>query len=173
MKHFAFLTLGLHVLAGARVVVATDDIESPIPGYDIFIPSWEVSATPDGPSIVLNGTVEQVHEQLIELNPNYDADFAITVSGEDDTITTANYLDRFPSNSGHNCFGRWHFVFTDTLWDGINYLRRIGGQPSMSAGPGTCGRVSCSYRTAIYWCNDVRNHISNDALMRVVPRLTF
>ncbi|KAL2824483.1 hypothetical protein BDW59DRAFT_162370 [Aspergillus cavernicola] len=40
----------------------------------------------------------------------------------------------------------------DQLRDGIDYLRSIGGTPEEA--PNTCGRVSCSYNTAIYWCNN-------------------
>ncbi|PSR82213.1 hypothetical protein BD289DRAFT_371632, partial [Coniella lustricola] len=40
------------------------------------------------------------------------------------------------------------------LYQGIAYLNGIPGFPSNGPGPGTCGRVSCSYSSAIYWCND-------------------
>ncbi|KAL5332938.1 hypothetical protein BJX70DRAFT_404045 [Aspergillus crustosus] len=38
--------------------------------------------------------------------------------------------------------------------DGVAYLRGLGGRPGMKAGPGACGRVSCSWKAAIWWCND-------------------
>lgn len=157
MKHsIQLLAAGLYVLdRAAATSERRDTAKSPIPGYDIIIPSWEVSATPDGPPVILNGTVEEVHAQLLELNPNFDADFALAEPASEETVNIFNYLDRFPSNSPHKCFERWGFVFTDALWDGIDYLRRIGGKPTASAGPSTCARVSCSYRTGIFWCNDV------------------
>lgn len=40
------------------------------------------------------------------------------------------------------------------VW-GINYLRSITGKPKNGPGPNNCGRVSCSWNSAIYWCNDV------------------
>ncbi|KAL2819135.1 hypothetical protein BJX63DRAFT_28448 [Aspergillus granulosus] len=41
---------------------------------------------------------------------------------------------------------------SDELRDGIEYLRGVGGTPKQA--PKSCGRVSCSYWTAIYWCNN-------------------
>lgn len=38
---------------------------------------------------------------------------------------------------------------------GIEYLGTVPGSPGQGPGPGSCGRVSCSYGAAIYWCNDV------------------
>lgn len=160
------LALSFLVTDGARAShqqrreVASKDVESPIPGYGVFVPSWEISATPGGPKIILNGTAQEVHDQLLELNPNFDEDFGLhepITEGSDTSDDAAGLTKRniFPGNAGYNCFGRWGFVFTDTLWDGIDYLRRVGGQPSNGPGPGNCGRVSCSYRTAIHWCNDV------------------
>lgn len=42
---------------------------------------------------------------------------------------------------------------------GITYLRGVSGQPTNGPGPGNCGRVSCSFNSAIWWCNDVSDSI--------------
>ncbi|KAL3442667.1 hypothetical protein BJX65DRAFT_286260 [Aspergillus insuetus] len=42
----------------------------------------------------------------------------------------------------------------ETIAEGIAYLRGVSGQPSAGPGPGACARVSCSYASAIWWCND-------------------
>jgi hypothetical protein len=39
--------------------------------------------------------------------------------------------------------------------EGVNYLRGVPGRPWLAAGPGKCARVSCSWNSAIWWCNDV------------------
>lgn len=60
---------------------------------------------------------------------------------------------------------------------GVEYLRKVKGTPGQGPGPvcpdtfpnqfqmnfcllirsqASCGRVSCSYHAAIFWCNDVR-----------------
>ncbi|KAK4225092.1 hypothetical protein QBC38DRAFT_422012 [Podospora fimiseda] len=38
--------------------------------------------------------------------------------------------------------------------DGIRYLHGVGGRPTQGPGPARCMRVSCSWDSAIYWCND-------------------
>ncbi|KAK9368507.1 hypothetical protein V1509DRAFT_623119 [Lipomyces kononenkoae] len=40
------------------------------------------------------------------------------------------------------------------IFDGINYLYGVSGQPVNGPGPGNCGQVSCSWNSAIWWCND-------------------
>src|SRR3954468_14109313 len=42
----------------------------------------------------------------------------------------------------------------NALQDGINYLRGISGSCRANPGPGSCGRVSCSYNVGIFYCND-------------------
>ncbi|KND88423.1 hypothetical protein TOPH_06944, partial [Tolypocladium ophioglossoides CBS 100239] len=38
--------------------------------------------------------------------------------------------------------------------DALTYLRSIGGHPHMTPGPSACSRVSCSYNTGVWMCND-------------------
>ncbi|PWY90681.1 hypothetical protein BO70DRAFT_358131 [Aspergillus heteromorphus CBS 117.55] len=46
----------------------------------------------------------------------------------------------------------------ETVWirDGISYLKGLEGTCGVSAGPAACARISCSYDSGIYLCNDVR-----------------
>lgn len=47
------------------------------------------------------------------------------------------------------------------IFDGIDYLRRIGGRPGAEAG--SCSRVSCSWNNAIHWCNGRSVHATEYA----------
>ncbi|KAK0655328.1 hypothetical protein B0T16DRAFT_311408, partial [Cercophora newfieldiana] len=38
---------------------------------------------------------------------------------------------------------------TDLIRAGIRYLRHVNGVPQNGPGPGACGRVSCSWKSAI------------------------
>jgi hypothetical protein len=49
----------------------------------------------------------------------------------------------------------WHSAYLNGIEQGIKYLRGVPGQPSLSPAPKNCGRVSCAYECAIWWCNDV------------------
>ncbi|KAL2205367.1 hypothetical protein CC79DRAFT_1399524 [Sarocladium strictum] len=123
-------------------------------GYTEVPVEWEVQAFPGGDALQLNGTIEKIHAQLLELNPNYDTDFPVLVDDEDSIEARA------PCNAG------WHHTRCNTnrnkaklqaINNGIKYLRSKAGRPSLPAGPGKCGRVSCSYNSGIWWCNDY-NH---------------
>lgn len=89
-----------------------------------------------------------MHAQLLALNPHWDADYPAPAS--------ARSLERRIEFSSYFCRGRWGEAGWYTIAQGSGYLRRLGGRPGNGAGPGNCGRVSCSYGSAIYWCNDVR-----------------
>ncbi|PHH64054.1 hypothetical protein CDD81_5047 [Ophiocordyceps australis] len=126
---------------------------------DIFVPSWEMEVTPGGPTVVVSGTIQEVHARMLELNPNWNEDFGINTthlsnsSGLSTELSTGlekrtdwQYRDYF-------CYG-WKRTNVDEVLAGIRYLRTVPGRPRNDAGPGKCGRVSCSWWASIYWCND-------------------
>lgn len=101
--------------------------------------------------------MQEVRARLLELNPNYDTDFAAVAANKSEAPAIA---PRKPDNAPNAVIcaifdkpeGR---AFVQYLMQGLQYLRSIPGQPTLGPGPGTCSRVSCSYDSAIYWCNDV------------------
>lgn len=125
--------------------------EAAIPGYGIGPISWEVEITPGGPTVILNGTVQEVHAALLKINPNHDAEFEALATKRD---VPKNLVSRNPPD--YVLCGHWYLTDEKPIKEGIAYLRRVGGQPVMGPGPGNCGRVSCSYDASIWWCNDVR-----------------
>ncbi|KAK1773127.1 hypothetical protein QBC45DRAFT_398295 [Copromyces sp. CBS 386.78] len=45
---------------------------------------------------------------------------------------------------------------SNAIWDGIRYLNDVPGHPlELHRG---CGQVSCSYGSAIFWCNEETDH---------------
>ncbi|KAI0141851.1 hypothetical protein GGR57DRAFT_486571 [Xylariaceae sp. FL1272] len=54
------------------------------------------------------------------------------------------------------CYVRWHFDYASVfhIKQGIEYLRKIGGYCHVGPGPANCTRVSCSYASGIWFCND-------------------
>lgn len=110
---------------------------------------WEVEVTP-GHMELLNGTIQEAYEQARQINP----DFTPPGSGKD---TAEGIVVRGQHEKrGHvTCGGFKTGVVVPTL-DGVRYLRRITGKPHNQPGPRYCTRVSCSWKSAIWWCNDVR-----------------
>ncbi|KAI0408942.1 hypothetical protein F4802DRAFT_547065 [Xylaria palmicola] len=43
---------------------------------------------------------------------------------------------------------------------GVDHLRKIPGNCTNGPGPANCGRVSCSYRSGIWFCNDTPHPVS-------------
>ncbi|KAK4232624.1 hypothetical protein QBC38DRAFT_450254 [Podospora fimiseda] len=129
-----------------------------IPGYKTVELSWEVATTPGGPTMILNGTVQQVRAQLLQLNPNYDNDFAELTAASKAAAAMRRSKgvskDVDPSHRLCDIWGRWDSATKKRILEGIDYLHHINGQPHQGPGPGNCGRVSCSFDSAIIWCND-------------------
>lgn len=126
-----------------------------------MIPEWEVEVFPGGPTVILNGTVEEVREELLKLNPDWDEQYLIDVPKSNSSTLAQRTTDSTLAGranfdgASYFCRNRWQDCSATAIYNGIHYLRGITGQPTNGPGPGNCGRVSCSYHSAIWWCNDV------------------
>jgi len=140
-------------------VVVTDSV---IPGYKVVPLEWSLDVGDGKDPLHLTGTVEQVLDQLKVSHPEFEAKVEAAVAAAPPLSTVATETSENPAAAvvkrweyeGHFCFGRWQRTNRNRIWEGVMYLRRVGGRPWMNPGPGTCARVSCSYDSAIYWCND-------------------
>ncbi|KAK3295799.1 uncharacterized protein B0H64DRAFT_474703 [Chaetomium fimeti] len=155
----ASTTLRSIVLASAFAAVAVAAPvanESPIEGYAIVPATWELDG-PDGQVIQLNGTVQEVVAQLDVIVPNSRNKLIADIATASASAAEASTLERRYDEESLHCFvSPWGNGYVDSIQDGINYLNNVPGRPWHNPGPGNCARVSCSYRSAIYWCNDNR-----------------
>ncbi|RCI13696.1 hypothetical protein L249_8213 [Ophiocordyceps polyrhachis-furcata BCC 54312] len=137
-------------------------VVAPIKGYEVFTPIWEVDLSPYGPRVTLSGSVEEVYHQVLQLNPQYEQNTSWTSTArEPPQVSMSSKLAQSQSpkhvtdwSLGATLCGRWSATPVRRIREGIRYLRRIRGQPKSQAGPAQCGRVSCAYDSAIWWCND-------------------
>ncbi|KJK81277.1 hypothetical protein H634G_03296 [Metarhizium anisopliae BRIP 53293] len=132
------LTLLLSAVAATGVLSA----EAPIPGYGVEVLQWDIEVAV-GRTEVLNGTVQEVYAQALQINPK----FTLTNAAE------ARDVHQKQKRSSVQC-GNWPLADKGRIQEGINYLRGAPAAPRNGPGPGNCGRVSCSYNSAIWWCND-------------------
>ncbi|KAK9368505.1 hypothetical protein V1509DRAFT_653086 [Lipomyces kononenkoae] len=124
----------------------------PKDGYGVEELSWKVEVFPGQAHHVLNGTIQHVYNQVMEINPGFQLKPNSAVKKRQDAsrvsplkkrqTLTNYYCDNFPPAQ------------CGPIADGINYLIGVSGQPVNGPGPGNCGQVSCSYDSAIWWCND-------------------
>jgi hypothetical protein len=113
--------------------------------------TWEVETSPGGSKVTVTGTVQDVVAQLSTINPNWKEDFNVT----EPKVQERALNFPFTSVLCMIRLGEWGTANPYAIYDGINYLKGVPGRPTLGPGPGRCGRVSCSYNSAIYWCNDV------------------
>jgi hypothetical protein len=125
-------------------ILTTGDNNAPIPGYTVEYLQWEIEVSP-GQKHLLNGTVQEVMAQAIAINPAFKLVERNPANAKDSSIVKRG--DKICNNFPQGKKG--------PLQDGVNYLRGLNGMPTNGPGPGACGRVSCSYASAIWWCNDV------------------
>ncbi|KAL4880660.1 hypothetical protein BJY04DRAFT_219130 [Aspergillus karnatakaensis] len=122
-----------------------------IDGYKIVELQTEVAWKIGEDPIILNGTVQDVRTQLLELNPNYEL--------EAEELAKASLISREEQHlqKRDNTFcGRWPYADLIEARDNVRTLRGQSGRPSLGAGPGVCARVACTNDggAVVWWCND-------------------
>ncbi|KAL4773045.1 hypothetical protein BDW60DRAFT_32823 [Aspergillus nidulans var. acristatus] len=134
---------------------------SPHPGYGVQDFTWEMDTTPGGPTVLLNGTVQEIYAELLKINPSYDGDFAETLAAAQAAAETETQTETEASTGAASLHKRlpvtcnnYDQAITRRIREGITYLRGVSGRPTHGPGPGNCGRVSCSYNSATWWCNE-------------------
>ncbi|KAM7215774.1 hypothetical protein V8F06_008884 [Rhypophila decipiens] len=144
------LFLANHVLA----------LEAPIPGYTVQEITWQVEPFNNGTSVEISGTIQDVIAELDKINPNYlEQQFKADENDARLTITQKRDNRIIYNPRPHE----WYPADPYEIKGGITYLHTIHGRPGSSARPGTCGRVSCSWNSAIWWCNDNDKPMSLDS----------
>ncbi|KAL2851100.1 hypothetical protein BJY01DRAFT_122306 [Aspergillus pseudoustus] len=132
---------------------------SPIEGYTLWQPEWEIESSP-GKTIKVRGTVQQVRDEVLKVNPNWEAEYIEPARVKREAQSSPSSPEIFAKRTDFQtdgrvaCGRRWEQTSRDDIMRGIFYLRDLPGQPTNGPGPGACGRVSCSYGAAIWWCND-------------------
>lgn len=153
--HFSTLIFVTSTMAQAAFAVEA----ATIPGYDIVPLSWQIEVSP-GQVEVLNGTVEEVIAQAVAINP------AFKLPGRVPTPARAakpRSLYRRAQVKFCNNFGS---ARVSAIAEGADRLHGLSGAPTLGPGPGQCSRVSCSYNSAIYWCNDVSAQLATNPTFR-------
>ncbi|PWY96229.1 hypothetical protein BO94DRAFT_529621 [Aspergillus sclerotioniger CBS 115572] len=109
--------------------------------------------TPGGEHISFEGnSIQEIHSQIKALNPDFellspDEPPSITQRSDSKQSTKEKVLCNIP--------GRYSST-ANTFWirSGIKYLKGLEGKCGVSKGPRSCARISCSYDSGIWLCND-------------------
>ncbi|KAK4197240.1 hypothetical protein QBC40DRAFT_181479 [Triangularia verruculosa] len=105
---------------------------------------------PNSPTVSVTGTIQMAVAQMEADYPGWNATFmALEPRPSDD-----NRKDDEPEpNIVYKCNTSEAMAYKADIKEGIKYLRKVPGTAKNGAGPDNCGRVSCSYNSAIIWCN--------------------
>lgn len=145
-----FFAIGLAFIAAAGVQASALPAEkdADLPVTDV---TWEVEIRP-GETVSLNGTIQSVYAQVLELNPQFETDMADQIADRMKGLEVAQEEVKGMVKRDHSECGGYGGNMR-RINEGIEYLFRLGGSPSI--GPGECGRVSCSWNSGIWWCSHV------------------
>ncbi|KAL4972763.1 hypothetical protein BDW66DRAFT_154406 [Aspergillus desertorum] len=116
------------------------------PGYEEGETSFKIVPYPGADTIILNGTMQEVYTQVLKINPNYEKDWSFVNNsppGLEPRSQTPPLL---------NCSGNYGDADGDQIRAGIKYLRKFKLPPGLKGE--SCRVVSCSWNSAIRWCND-------------------
>ncbi|KAI0432627.1 hypothetical protein F5Y09DRAFT_137059 [Xylaria sp. FL1042] len=123
----------------------SDELSSNFQTSDI---TWTGHIEEGGDIMSFTGpSLQHIETQIQKINP---------------TFSWSSTPEQVPGNSSAKSEGD---TLCDIQWDppfasvfhirqGISYLHKIHGNCTIGPGPGNCSRVSCSYYSGIWFCND-------------------
>ncbi|KAK2040999.1 hypothetical protein LZ31DRAFT_568316 [Colletotrichum somersetense] len=152
------------LLTALPAVVAATPAGLPA-GVREFTPTWEFEPFP-GQTVVLNGTIQQVLAELAQINPDY-SPFAPALAAHAMTQEGREQAKLFPTDKVLCQKDGWENVDYSQADVGIHYLRTVKGRPRLDPGPANCGRVSCGYEAAIWFCNDNTHEITINSFAQI------
>ncbi|KAK0662079.1 hypothetical protein QBC41DRAFT_359714 [Cercophora samala] len=139
---------GLAHAAPAAPGQTLDDVDefTTVPVY------WDLpikADDPNGAKVTVEGTIQQAIAKMEADYPGWNATFQAGLPGDVSAATLTALED--PT---YDCKIKTDMANILAIKWGIHYLRGIPGKAKNGPGPKNCGRVSCSWDSAIYWCNE-------------------
>ncbi|VBB84436.1 Putative protein of unknown function [Podospora comata] len=133
---------------------------APIANYAVNEVEWNLPIDPNVPTSpreVVTGTVQEAIAKMEISYPGWTQNFTAGMNLTDPDTDPASFTlaTQDERESTHCDFdsGKGK-AFCQDIRDGARYLGRIDS-PAPRNQPRSCGRVSCAYNSAIWWCNDV------------------
>ncbi|KAH7321106.1 hypothetical protein B0I35DRAFT_477622 [Stachybotrys elegans] len=144
----------LAALAG-MATAATGEVKPPMEGYTVEEPAWEFDIEEGKPPVVLKGTAESVMDQLTADYPDFASKALARIASVNvDSVGQSSAVPEGLTKRDSNLCWVFPIARENYIRDGIVYLHGVPGRPSIPAGPRVCHRVSCSWGSGIWWCND-------------------
>ncbi|TLD37861.1 hypothetical protein E2P81_ATG03536 [Venturia nashicola] len=126
------------------------------PGYTIYTPSWNFPINPGNgnATAAFNGTIEHAMVQMEEAYPGWRRRHDEHLHSTPLLKKRDEYWKR--DKCCYHCDADdrlgWPQAKLTAIWEGIDYLKRQPGPGGI--GNKGCGRISCSWDSGIWICND-------------------
>lgn len=135
------------------------EVNSVPEGFELVPAKWTGEVVPGQGPITLEGCVESLREQILKINPDY-------FKNQDSTSAPSALAARQIGGCGGRAISKniqcgvpYGTVHGSDISSGLVYLSNIGG--CMTLGGNQCSRVSCSYNSGIFACNDVSSNYAH------------
>ena len=146
----------------------------PPPGYTIVSMQWSGPITPGGPDVKLEGTIQvchhpyndrrlvpwvltyllqEVHAQILKLNPEYKMVESANTTKRDLGIALEKRNKVVPPWCNPPGIGQASTQATHANYQYLNGL--VGSRCGVGGGPRVCSRIACTQGGGVFLCNDV------------------
>ncbi|KAJ8117440.1 hypothetical protein ONZ43_g4209 [Nemania bipapillata] len=115
--------------------------------------TWTGRIKEDGEPVSFTGAdLQSIEAQIRATQP----DFSWARAVDEPAAAAASSSSRTDADTDMLCQLPWNAPFASVfhIRQGIAYLHKIHDNCIGGPGPGNCSRVSCSYNSAIFFCND-------------------
>ncbi|KAK4676496.1 hypothetical protein QC764_401053 [Podospora pseudoanserina] len=138
--------------APATPGLTLDDVDD----FTIVPVYWELPVKPDDPNdatVTVEGTIQQAIAKMDTGYPGWNQTFQAGL-GDVSYVSASLAALAALKDPTYDCKIKTDMANILAIKWGIHYLRAIPGKAKNGPGPKNCGRVSCSWDSAIYWCNE-------------------
>ncbi|OTB03231.1 hypothetical protein M426DRAFT_24019 [Hypoxylon sp. CI-4A] len=131
-------------------------------GYKVVDLTWSGPITDSGPEETFTGaSMRDIETKILAAHPDFKFPTVNATSLEEGLAKRdKDHLTCKPGVPGEFWYAEKRYIDA-----GIEYLAGKTGKCSIDAGPRTCSRISCSYDSGIYWCNDNPERIEENCLL--------
>ncbi|KAK4199520.1 hypothetical protein QBC40DRAFT_328686 [Triangularia verruculosa] len=163
--------LSLHTIAASALALFSvvnaapaglDDVPD-VSKYAIVPISWDLPVKLDDPSagnVTVTGTIQEAIAQMEASYPGWNSTFQSKLQDPSSDPSLGLAASGDPDDHTDCKPKQWKYAGVLSISWGVEYLRELTGTAKNGPGPGECGRVSCSWQSAIWWCND--NDVSKE-----------
>ncbi|KAI0179612.1 hypothetical protein GGR52DRAFT_206298 [Hypoxylon sp. FL1284] len=132
------------VVGSSQLPAFYDEIPS---GYTLGNLTWVGNIIAGGPEVSFTGpSLQDIEAQIRQANPSF--------AWPDHNTTDLSVLPQKQIDHLTCDLADFYWAVKFRIADGIEYLKGKSGQCHIGPGPRFCSRISCSFSSAIFWCND-------------------